>query len=96
MKLFLILAIPFLTVSCASVEPMKFPEPPAKLMEKPVELKTVGQWPTEISLTDKTDSGIPFTTVSKVITDNYTQCNVYRETIFSWQNWVTEQKKVFK
>jgi len=47
-----------------------------------------------IKLDDANASGIQLSTVTKVITNNYTTCNLYQEQIFGLQNWITEQKKL--
>lgn len=73
-----------------------FPDVPEKLMTKPAELKTIAPADKVASyqLTDGAPSGIPFSTVSKIIFDNYTTCNLYQEQIFGLQNWILDQKKL--
>ena len=70
------------------------PEPPVKLMEKPVELSTVQDINKSMSikLNDESPSGIPLSVVIKSVTTNYTTCNAYREQIFGLQEWITKEK----
>ena len=98
MKLIIIAAFTLFLSACGSNPSVKnsFPDAPEKLMTKPAALQTV--LPKEqlaaIKLDDITASGIQLSAVTKVITNNYTTCNLYQEQIFGLQNWILEQKKL--
>ena len=73
-----------------------FPDVPTKLMEKPVEMKTLVP-DSELAMykiTDDTASKVSLTVVIKTITDNYKTCNLYKEQVFSLQDWISQQKKL--
>jgi len=98
MKIIMIAVLALFLSACGSNPSVKysFPDAPSKLMTKPAALQTV--LPKEqlaaIKLDDANASGIQLSTVTKVITNNYTTCNLYQEQIFGLQNWITEQKKL--
>lgn len=92
--LLIILSTLFLTACGGSPVKSSFPDAPPKLMDPPVELKTIKPVPSDIKPTDDTPSGVMFSSVTKIITDNYTTCNLYREQLFGLQSWITEQRKI--
>lgn len=73
-----------------------FPDVPPKLMDPPAALKTIKPIPSDTKPNDEAPSGVMLSAVTKIITDNYTTCNIYREQIFGLQSWITEQKKLNK
>lgn len=73
-----------------------FPDVPTQLMSPPREMKPID--PTHksltISVTDKTPSGVTLSQISRIISDNYTTCNINKETLLLLQQWVESQKKL--
>ncbi len=71
-----------------------FPDAPPKLMDPPVELKTIKPVPSDIKPTDHTPSTVMLSTLGNIISQNYTTCNLYREQVFGLQSWITQQKRL--
>lgn len=97
MKSLLIIPLVVILSACGS-NPSKptFPEPPARLMQTPVELKTILPTKTKLGLVDKSAaSEVPLSAVTKIISDNYTTCNAYKENILGLQEWITVQKAIY-
>jgi hypothetical protein len=99
MKLIVALFTVAMLAGCATETPYKspFPTPPARLMEKPAELKVIKEIPvnvTEEALKDSAASTVQLSTVIKIVSDNFGMCYNYKEQIFGLQSWITEQKKL--
>lgn len=98
MKKTLLICLLFVT-GCAT-EPVlvktPFPTPPAELMEKPAELKTIRKTSTisESHLTDTSPSNIDLNTVIRITAENMGTCNKYRDQIFGLQEWITRQQAI--
>lgn len=96
MKSFIILCSALTLTACGFGGSVKhsFPDVPPKLMDAPAEMKTIKPMPSETKLVDESPSGIALSAVTKIVTDNYKTCNVYKEQIFSLQSWISAQKKL--
>lgn len=85
MKYLLISFLIFIT-GCTTVVPVKqkFPEAPAALKEKCEQLKQIQG--TNVSITD----------LLKVVVHNYTLYHECSTKVEGWQEWYTEQERIFK
>ena len=85
-----------ITLAACGSNPTKtsFPDVPPKLMDKPAELKIIMPDPVDTKLTDITPSGVELSAVTKVMTDNYKTCNLYKAQIEGLQNWIAAQKSL--
>jgi len=85
MKKLLLFCTVLLISGCATTVPVKqkFPEAPKVLMEKCEPLETI----------DK--PSIVFSEFLKVVTKNYTKHHSCSSMVEAWQEWYTEQKKIF-
>jgi hypothetical protein len=93
-----VIAACLLLTGCPSRGPVKtsFPMPSSALMQPPRELKTLAPATAEPKLLefgDGTPSGIPLSTVVKIVIENYNNCNLNKEQLLLLQEWVNEQKK---
>lgn len=89
---FLLIPIVLILAACNS-NPVKtsFPDAPKVLMETPEPLVSI---PTKVNtLSDgNAPSGIPLSVYTTIVAHNYMTCNLYKEQIFSLQNWILQQK----
>ena len=85
MKYFLITLLVFLA-GCTTVVPVKqkFPEAPAILKEQCEQLKQIQG--ANVSITD----------LLKVVVQNYTLYHECSTKVEGWQEWYTEQERIFK
>jgi hypothetical protein len=97
-NILIIVAMTLLLTGCPNPRVIKnsFPDLPENLMSSPKEMKPIDS--TGVSLktapTDISPSGIPLSTVAKIISDNYTTCNLNKEQLMLLQQWAREQKKL--
>lgn len=87
MKLLLICVVSMFIISGCAGEPSRtsFPEPPVKLMDRPADLAT---------FSDRKETDIRLSDVTKMVVFNYNTCNLYKEQVFGLQRWIVEQKKI--
>ena len=80
------LLLTLLLAGCTTVVPVKqkFPEAPAALREQCEQLKQVQG--TNVSITD----------LLKVVVQNYTLYHECSTKVEGWQEWYTEQERIFK
>lgn len=81
MKYLLIPMVALLT-ACTVPVTQKFPSAPATLMIEPTELKEV-------------PAGAPSSTVFETVIENYGTYYEIANRLKGWQQWYTEQKKIF-
>lgn len=93
-----IISMTFMLSGCGLFGPVKtsFPMPSDSLMAAPRELKTIesADATATMNLGDSTPSGIPLSVVTKIVTDNYTTCNLNKEQLLLLQSWVNDQHKL--
>lgn len=82
MKLLIIISTVFLT-ACTVPVAQKFPSAPATLMITPTELKEV-------------PPGSSSSTVFETVIENYGTYYEIANRLKGWQQWYTEQKKIFE
>lgn len=82
MKLLIIIATVFLT-ACTVPVTQKFPNAPATLMTAPPELKEV-------------PAGSSSSVVFETVIENYGTYYEIANRLRGWQQWYTEQKKIFE
>jgi hypothetical protein len=80
------LLITLLLAGCSTVVPVKqkFPEAPPALKEKCEQLKQVQ------------GSNVSITDLLKVVVQNYTLYHECSTKVEGWQEWYTEQERIFK
>lgn len=85
MKLLYVILISAFLTGCSVITPVKrkFPEVPQELQQKCEELKMI------------TGEKVSITDMMKVIVENYRLHYECENKVEGWQEWYTEQKKIF-